>query len=126
MKGKDYIVYVPDNIMNDLRRWHNERGGDPEWTDAVIIVSSLDLYWYKMRKDEIWSKYYGPGGSENYPEYTRAVELLRRKETKLNDPMINELEKLWKIKEDTARNTDWENGPDDHRLYPENNKDLKI
>lgn len=125
MNGKDLTIYVTDEEMQDLRRWHLERGGNPDYSNENIIVGSLHLYWLEKRKDEIWRKYYGPGGLEDYASYTRAIELLKRKETRMNDPMIDELDRLWSIKQCAARETEWENGPDDHRLYPENNKDCK-
>lgn len=122
--GKDYTVYIKEYEIRDLRRWHKNRS-DKDYTDEQIIATSLHLYWYEKRKDELYNKYFGPGGSENYPDYVREVNKLS-KPASLNDPMLNELERLWDIRKDNEANEEWENGPDDHRLYPDNNKDCKL
>ena len=115
---RDYTVNIDDDVMNYIRR----NTGDNLETDEQRIYGYLYIKYYHDRKHEIFMKYFGYGGSENYAAYQRELEEFKRKDR--NTEYTTERQ-LYRMKKEREANEDWENGPDDHRLYPDNNKDCR-
>lgn len=102
------IVHIHEQAVNFCKAQAIEKDFETvqQYVNYLIIKEREALKW------EVKKKNYDQSGRfiGDYPEMSRELQ---------------KLEDLWNTKLDNKRFEEWENGPEDHRLYPENNKDCK-